>query len=321
MMPLISVIVPVYKVEEFLKRCVDSILSQTFRDFELFLVDDGSPDNCGEICDEYAEKDTRVIVIHKKNGGLSDARNVALDRASGEYITFIDSDDYVLNNHLESLLFALNETNSDIAIANITSFCSDGVDTNFYSPSEKLQLLNNKKDIFSTIYQPCAAAKLYKRCVYSDIRFPVGRLYEDVFVYHDVLDRSKRICFTGKNSYFYFIRSESIMHQRYQLKFTDIIDALELRIKKIEEIGLTELANDNRQFIYSRVAVAFANLNPEIQENKNRLKEVKDIYDKEYPVLIRETRNPKQKFRYWLLYKFPNFHSKLFGNKMSLALG
>lgn len=97
----ISIIVPIYKVERYLKRCVDSILNQTFTDFELILVDDGSPDNCGRICDEYAEKDNRIYVIHKENGGLSDARNAGLDYATGQYIIFVDSDDFVEPDLLE----------------------------------------------------------------------------------------------------------------------------------------------------------------------------------------------------------------------------
>ena len=319
-MPLISIIVPVYKVEKYLRRCVDSILAQTLDDFELFLVDDGSPDNCGKICDEYGEKDKRIIVIHKKNGGLSDARNVALDRISGDYVTFIDSDDYVAEKHLESLYKALKSTDSDISISNMTSFSENHYNEQHYCPTLSLQAMNGK-EVFSTLLHPCACSKLYKRFIFDDIRYPVGKLYEDVFVYHEVLAKTNRICLTGENTYYYFIRPDSIMHQEYKLAFTDIIDAVELRVKKLEELGLQDLADENRAFIYSRVAVAFANLSPFVKENKKRLKEIKLIYNKEYPKLMKTTSNMKQRFRYWLLYHFPRLHSKMFGNKMSLALG
>lgn len=319
-MPLISIIVPVYKVEQYLRKCIESILSQTIRDFEVFLVDDGSPDRCGQICDEYAEKDNRVIVIHKENGGLSDARNVAINKAKGKYITFIDSDDYVSDDHLEVLYNALVETDSDIAVANITSFTNGQYNDQFYQPSTEPEILN-EKEVFNTIYQPCAAAKLYKKEIYNDIRFPVGRLYEDVFVYHDVLSKANRLVLTGKNTYFYLLRNNSIMHQDYRLQFTDIIDAIELRVKKLDALGLQNLADDNRKFIYSRVAVALANLDPAIPENRKRLDEIKKVYDDEYRRLMDTTNNGKQKFRYWLLKYFPNLHSKLFGKKMSLALG
>lgn len=319
-MPLISVIVPVYKVEKYIHRCVDSILAQTFTNFELFLVDDGSPDNCGRICDEYAENDDRIIAIHKENGGLSDARNVALDRITGEYVTFIDSDDYVTDNHVETLYNAIMSTNADIAVANITSFSDNRTDLTFYQPAKEIKLLEGNA-VFETIYQPCACAKLYKRSVFDDIRYPDGRLYEDTFVYHDVLAKINCLVLTGVNTYFYLVREDSIMHQEYKLAFTDIIDAVELRVKKLEELGLQELADDNRVFIYSRVAVAFANLDATIPDNQERLNEIKKVYDTEYPKLMKTSNNSKQKFRYWLLKNNPDLHSRLFGKKMSLALG
>ena len=319
-MPLISVIVPVYKVEKYLCQCIDSILSQTFSDFELFLVDDGSPDNCGKICDEYAKKDSRIIVIHKANGGLSDARNVAIDVAKGDFLTFIDSDDYVSENHLESLYTALKDTDSDMAVANITSFSDEKIDEEFYKPVESRKVLSGK-EVFSTIYQPCAQAKLYKQSLFDGIRYPVGRLYEDTFIYHDILARVNSLVLTGINTYYYLVRRDSIMHQEYKLAFTDIIDSIELRIKKLEELGLQDLADENREFIYSRVAVAYANLDSSVPDNQKRLDEIKEIYLSEYPKLMKSTNNSKQKFRYWLLYKFPNLHSSMFGKRMSLALG
>lgn len=320
-MPLISVIVPVYKVEKYIHKCVASIFAQTFTDFELFLVDDGSPDNCGRICDEYAEKDSRIIVIHKENGGLSDARNVAIDRAKGEYLTFIDSDDYVSENHLETLYNALIETDSDISIGNMTSFSENGYNEDCYKPAITRKVLQNKEEIFSTINRPCAPIKLYKRYLFDGIRYPVGRLYEDTFIWHELLAKAEQVVLTGVNSYYYLIRSDSIMHQEYKLQFTDIIDAIELRIKKLEEIGLQKLADDNREFIYSRVGAAFAFLDQSIPENKNRLDVIKVIYDNEYPKLMKTTNNSKQKLRYWLLKHFPNMHTRLFGKKMSKALG
>ena len=311
-MAKISVIVPIYKVEEYLRKCIDSILSQTFTDFELFLVDDGSPDNCGKICDEYAKTDSRIIVIHKKNGGLSDASNVAIDKAKGDYLTFIDSDDYVAENHLEVLYNALIDTDSDMSVTNITSFTADKYDNGFYQPTTERTILRGN-DCFDTIYQPCAQAKLYKRFIFDDIRYPVGRLYEDVFIYHDILAKVKQLVLTGQNTYYYLIRSDSIMHQKYKLACTDIVDAIMLRVSKLEELGLNDLADDNRAFVYSNVALAFANLDASVPENKKRLDEIKAVYDTEYPRLMDKTDNGKQKFRYWLLRHFPNLHSKLFG--------
>lgn len=207
-----------------------------------------------------------------------------------------------------------------MAVANITSCSDEKIDEEFYKPTESRKALNGN-EIFSTIYQPCAQAKLYKRSLFDGIRYPVGRLYEDTFIYHDILARVNSLVLTGLNTYFYLIRSDSIMHQEYKLAFTDIIDSIEMRVKKLEELGLQDLADDNRVFIYSRVAVAYANLDSSVPENKKRLEEIKAIYNEEYPKLMKTTNTSKQKFRYWLLRNNPNLHSKLFGKNMSLALG
>ena len=116
---LVSVIVPVYKVEKFLRDCIDSIINQTYRNLEILLVDDGSPDNCGAICDEYARKDSRITVFHKENGGLSDARNYALDRCNGDYITFVDSDDVIRNDFIATLLGLIKESDSDVVSSSV----------------------------------------------------------------------------------------------------------------------------------------------------------------------------------------------------------
>ncbi len=319
-MPCISIIIPVYKVENYLCKCLDSVLAQTFCDYEVILVDDGSPDHCGDICDEYAKKDDRIKVIHKQNGGLSDARNAALEVCTGEYLTFIDSDDYVAEDHLEVLYSTLVSCAADIAVSNISSFREEKIGERFYCPSTEVRVLEGK-EMFSTLEQPCAQAKLYKRFIFHDIRFPVGKLYEDAFIFHDVLAKANKLVLTGRNTYFYLIRSDSIMHQEYSIRSTDIIDAVEARIKKLEEMGFFDLADHNREFVYSRVAVAFANLDTSIEINKKRLDEIKTIYDREYPRLMLTQCGIKQKFRYWLLFKLPHIHSGIFGKKMSVSLG
>lgn len=318
-MPEISVIVPVYNVEKYLDRCVKSIICQSFSDFELYLVDDGSTDGSGAICENWAKVDDRIRVIHKQNGGLSDARNAALDLITGNCITFIDSDDYVSDDYLESLYRALNDTGSDISICNISSVTGDKINDSFYRPSRELSTTDNRREMFMTMYTPAAPGKMYKRFIYDGIRFPVGKLYEDTFIYHDVLAKAKRICFTGINSYYYLMRNGSIMHQEYKLSSTDIVDALMLRINKLEELGLHDLADENRPFLYSRVGVAFANLDSSSAINKKRLDEIKDIYDCEYPKLMRSAPGFKQRIRYWLLHRFPSIHTKLFGKNMSIA--
>ena len=320
-MPLISVIVPVYKVEKYLVRCLDSILSQTLEDFELWLVDDGSPDVCPQICDEYSEKDSRIKVIHKQNGGLSSARNAALDRAAGKYICFVDSDDYITSDALESLYSALTETDSDIAVGNMMSIDENGSVTGFYTPAAERTVLEDD-DILSTLNQPCACNRLYKSEIFRTLRFPEGKLYEDVFIYHKVLSQIKRMVLTGKTDYYYLIRSDSIMHSEYDIRFTDIVFAIKERYEWLDSIGQKKLANTARLFVYSRVAVAYANLDPSVPENKAKLRELKEIYINCYRVLMNDSSlGVKQRFRLFLLRYLPSVHTKLFGKNMPLALG
>lgn len=320
-MPVISVIVPVYKVEKYLKKCVDSILNQTFADFELWLVDDGSPDNCPQMCDEYAEQDSRIKVIHKENGGLSDARNAALDCITGEYVCFVDSDDYITDDALETLYSALIRNNADIAVGNMISFDENGQEKDFYFPVTEETVLENS-EILMTMNQPCAQNRLYKAEIFKKLRYPVGRLYEDVFLWHKVLAQVDKIVLTGKVDYYYLVRAGSIMHAEYDIRFTDIIDAIKERYEWLDSIGQKKLANEARLFVYSRVAVAHAHLDSSNTAHKKRLEEITQIYNECYKVLMNDKSiGVNQKFRLWLLKVFPKLHTDLFGKKMPLALG
>lgn len=229
-MPKISVIVPVYKVEKYIHRCVDSILNQTFTDFELILVDDGSPDNCGKICDEYAEKDNRIHVIHKENGGLSDARNVGIDWAfehsDSEWITFIDSDDWIHPRYLELLYNAVVETNSAICICGYeeTTGKETTVDENIF----KAEIINTEFFYSEHIVNAVVAwGKLYKKDLFREIRYPVGKLHEDEFTTYKVLFQYNSIAYVSQPLYFYFINSEGITKSEWSPKRLDALDAYE----------------------------------------------------------------------------------------------
>ncbi len=319
-MPEISVIIPVYKVEKYLRKCVDSVINQTYKDLEIWLIDDGSPDNCPAICDEYAAMDSRIKVIHKKNGGLSDARNSALDVMNGKYVTFVDSDDYISGDAIQTLYDALINNQADISVGNMASIDDNGNISSFYTPAEAEAVLENE-EILTSLNQPCAQNRLYKAEIFSEIRYPVGRLYEDVFTWHKVLSKVKRIALTGKVSYYYLVRSGSIMHSEYDIRFTDIVFAIKERYEWLDSIGQHKLADEARMFIYTRVAVAFAHLDPDNPEHNKILKEIKAIYDGCYKVLIKENIGMRQKIRLRLLYRFPSLHTKLFGRKMPIALG
>ena len=185
---MISVIIPVYKVEKYLDKCVESVVGQTYSDLEIILVDDGSPDGCSAMCDAWAEKDGRIKVIHKPNGGLSSARNAGLVKASGEYVFFLDSDDTISANCIELLADAVRRDNSDICIANVARIDENG------KPIKALlfdsDMLLSKDDVFEDIAKKglfayvISCGRLYRRNLFDGISFPEGRLNEDAFVYY-----------------------------------------------------------------------------------------------------------------------------------------
>ena len=212
--PLISIIVPCYKVEQYLPKCVDSILNQAYSNLEIFLVDDGSPDKSGEICDEYAKQDKRIKVIHKENGGLSDARNVALDVATGEYIVFVDSDDYCALDYVETLYRLVSENDAQLGVTWHMCFdegtepmadTHDGKTLNVFTAEQALQSMFYQKE-----FDTAAWAKIYHRSLFEGIRYPKGWLFEDLPTTYRLMAKCKRVAFTNYMSYYYLIRKNSI---------------------------------------------------------------------------------------------------------------
>lgn len=227
--PLISVVVPVYNVEQYIRECVDSIVSQTYYHLEIVLIDDGSLDNCPVICDEYAKKDSRIKVIHQKNGGLANARNVGIENSKGEYITFIDSDDYIASNYIEILLRGIIENNADVSIASFQSFEKNNTAV-IEDCSCQFATISKKRcfEIYTSIStNPFVSAwnKLYKRNLFSNIRFPKGKLYEDAFTTYKIFDAAQKIVFTSSVLYFYRLNPDSIMGQSFRKKHLEMIDA------------------------------------------------------------------------------------------------
>lgn len=226
--PIISIIVPVYNVEEYLDRCVESILKQTFTDFELILVDDGSPDNCPQMCDEWAKKDNRIKVIHKSNGGLSEARNAGIEIVNTEWIMFVDSDDEVKIDALKTLLDIVIDNQCDIGC------CSFGVIENneYFDNKNSLEInIYTNKDAMNwyshSKYGYTAWNKIYKTTLFDSIRYPKGRIYEDVATTYKLIDKSKSICFIDKDLFYYRLRDKSISHSKFSIKNLDEIKAFE----------------------------------------------------------------------------------------------
>lgn len=219
----ISVIIPIYKVESYIKTCLESVIGQSYKNLEIILVDDGSPDNCPAICDEYAEKDARIKVIHKKNGGLSDARNAGLEIISGDLLFFVDSDDYINKYCLEMLVDEMESTGADIIECHSNNFL-DGQDPSWKSTCS----IKRRKEFTSNEWLTetnlgdfisCAVwNKLYKADLYADIRFPVGRIYEDDATTYKVIDKAEKICRIDSRLYFYRERVGSTMTGTMMLK-------------------------------------------------------------------------------------------------------
>jgi glycosyltransferase involved in cell wall biosynthesis len=217
-LPLLSIIVPIYKVEEFLEECVESILKQEFKDYELILVDDGSPDNCGKICDNYAELDNRIKVIHKKNGGLSSARNAGKEVAKGKYLSFIDSDDFISDNYyLENMSYLINNSDVDMLVAQVCYY-DNKTNKIINNIPEKI---TNKKNILEYLFSPkyigSAWVNIYKSNIFSQLRFPVGRLYEDIYILPEVADKLKTIYLSNVGIYYYRNRQDSITNKKMTL--------------------------------------------------------------------------------------------------------
>ena len=179
--PLISVIIPVYGVEKYIAQCLDSIINQTYKNLEIILVDDGSPDACPKLCDEYSKIDKRIKVIHKKNGGLSDARNVGIDICKGNYITFVDSDDWIEKDMIEQLYSLINKFSADISICNFLRTSDEKM--KIFNKNEKIKCYNKYEAIRELLkghkIQDYAWNKMYKKEVFYNIRYPKGRNMED----------------------------------------------------------------------------------------------------------------------------------------------
>ncbi len=252
----VSVIVPVYNMEKYLERCVDSILAQTYANLEVILVDDGSADSSGAICDSYAERDNRIRVVHKANSGLSSARNAGLDIALGDYIGFVDSDDYISPEMYQLLASALDK--SDCEIANVMYV---RVDENGATMPSKVPH-NTDKEISAEQFlrelmlhtgDVSVWSKLFKKEIFDNVRFPEGKLNEDLIFMLDVFKRVNKVAFVAKVGYFYFTRSGSIS-SGYGKAVVDMVDN-SLAAKKIVDYSYPSLKEETSRFaLYQHMA-------------------------------------------------------------------
>jgi glycosyltransferase involved in cell wall biosynthesis len=245
---LVTIIIPIYNVELYISRCIESVLCQTYENIEIILVDDGSPDNCGRICDEYALKDSRIRVIHKENGGLSDARNVALDIATGKYVTFIDSDDFVSVDYVKILYGLINKYNASMSISGFLHYyegkgmeklCDTSTIENYIHAFEAVETM-----FYQDKFETTAWGKLYKKDLFGDdIRYPKGLLYEDLPITYKLIIRAEKVAYTTQKTYFYVIRNNSIQRSAFNLHKMDIL--------KVADMMLSDIQNNNPDLLPS----------------------------------------------------------------------
>lgn len=219
---LVSVIVPIYNVQNYLQKCIDSITAQTYKNLEIILVDDGSPDDCGQICEQNKDKDSRIKVIHKENGGLSDARNAGMRIATGSYYVFIDSDDYIHNSMIEELVKAVTKTGADMAVCNFKNVSEDeSIDTNKELICEPYKMISSEDERLKAFYEETCTQftvawnKIYPAAFFKDIEYPKGKVHEDEFTTYKLLEQSSKVAYIDTPLYYYVSRQSSIMGEKF----------------------------------------------------------------------------------------------------------
>lgn len=234
---LISVIIPVYNVEKYLRQCINSVINQTYHNIEIILVDDGSPDNCGKICEEYAQKDSRIKVIHKKNGGLSDARNAGIEIATGKYITFIDSDDDIVKEYVEYLYGLLSKNKTKMSIGSYSVISKEKKINIGEGYTEKVLTTEEclERMLCEEGFSISSCAKLYSKELFDNVEFPKGKLNEDNGTTYKLILQCEKISFGNKSIYNYYKRDNSIMTSKFNLKKLDLIELTDEMCDTIDE--------------------------------------------------------------------------------------
>lgn len=217
---LISVIIPVFNVEKYLARCLDTVITQTYTNLQIILVDDGSKDSSGNICEKYAWQDNRIMVLHRENRGPGGARNAGLDVATGEYVVFIDGDDYITNDYIEYLYKLLEENRADMSMCSLKKIYNEKEELD--ECKEKVEIMSSEEAICNLLCQrkvhPAVHCKLYKKEIFSKIRFPEELYYEDLAIIYRIFDVCEKIVIGTKQKYYYFQHRESIMNQSFNEK-------------------------------------------------------------------------------------------------------
>lgn len=293
---LITIIIPIYNVEKYIHKCIDSIINQTYKNLEIILVDDGSPDNCGKICDEYAKKDRRIKVIHKENGGISDARNFALDIFKGEYVAFLDSDDYVSTDYIEYMYTLLRNNDSTMSICGVQVVNNSNKKYNQYE-TIKTKIYNKEQAFENLLYsegiEVSVNAKLYPREFWNETRFPIGEKYEDIAVIAEIINKAEKIAFGNKKCYYYLTRQGSISRNGFNKGELDYIKNVKKMLECIEKntTGIEDAIL--RYNIYSKFRTLRILLFSKVKDNKLQEQLIMEI-KKDCKLVYKNSRTPKR---------------------------
>ncbi|MBE6091229.1 MAG: glycosyltransferase [Clostridium beijerinckii] len=310
---LISVIVPVYNVEKYLPQCIDSILNQTEKNLEIILVDDGSLDNSGKICDEFSKKDDRIVVIHKKNNGLSSARNAGLEIAKGNYIGFVDSDDWLDKSMYEILLKLLKENNSDISCCDFFKTAnSDGsiphIDNEIINSYNNIESLNN---FYNDLYTQTVVAwnKLYKRELFKDISYPVGKIHEDEGTTYKLYYKANKITYTNMPLYYYRITPNSITTSKFNKKRLDIIDVYDEKVKFIKNINNEDIYSKTLKWYLFKLINCYFECSNNIENNTEYLTLINQKVSETYKSYVQSN---KKQLHWIILFSIFKINPKLY---------
>ncbi len=302
----ISVVIPVYKVEKYLDECLESVVNQTYKNLEIILVDDGSPDNCPKICDEWAKKDNRIKVIHKKNGGISDARNAGIKEATGNYISFVDSDDYIEKNLYEIAIKKIKQNEAQIFIFGRSYLYGNKKES---KNSNEVELIMDTQDALDKMnmfqyYDVATWDKIYERKLFDSIEYPKGKLCEDWYITYKVIDRAKKVVFNSTPLYVYRQRQNSITHSNY-IKVNnepiyaskEVLEFIRNNYPNIEQNALTK-------YVFACIGVYNNYLYYTKNTNKEK-EEILNIVKENYKNVIKNkdlTRS--RKMQLFLIYRF-----------------
>ena len=315
---LISIIVPIYNVKNYIEKCVNSLISQTYKNIEILLIDDGSTDDSPILCDKLKEKDSRIYVYHKKNGGLSDARNYGIERAKGKYLSFIDGDDYIDEDMIEFLYSELKENNCDISICGKYLNYENGTQIDVNNSKEKIIMDKKQALIYINSFKGfdmSACDKLYKKDLFNDISFPYGKKCEDFYTMYKLFDKcDNKIVYNAVSKYHYYQRNDSISrNSTIDHSYVDAsLSQLDFFMQKYPEL----LFAAQTMNVFANLSLYNKYLKYNIKCSKKEVKEIRKVVKKNILVILKNKYIPNyKKIQAVCFFIFPKLYNAIIKKK------